>query len=77
MNCGNVAHRLDSTRLELVIHHATGSKHQDCTTQINPQPVFGTLLPSLGEGLGMRVGDPLRLESKEPSIKSSSASDEI
>ena len=66
MICDNVAHRLDSTRLELVIHHATGSKHQVGTTRINPQPAFGTLLPSLGEGLGMRVGDPLRLESKEP-----------
>ena len=61
----NAAHRLDSTPVELVIHHATGSKHQDGTTQINPQPAFGTLLPSLGEGLGMRVSDPLRYESKE------------
>ena len=67
MMCDNVAHRLDSTRLELVIHHATGSRNQNTQREstLNPQPAFGTLLPSLGKGMGMRVGDPLRYEAKE------------
>ena len=47
------------------IDRQTGLKRLDSMTQINPQPAFGTLLPSLGEGLGMRVDDSLRYEAKK------------
>ena len=61
----NAVHRLDSTRLELVIHHATGSSYQDAQRESTLNPPSAPFSQAWGEGMGMRVGDPLRLESKE------------
>jgi len=35
-------------------------KRQAVRQRNNPHPAFGTLLPSLGEGLGMRADSSLR-----------------